>query len=98
MWEVVMKAVIYESFGGVDKLKMTNVANPTLTESEVLIEIEAASVNPADVPRLNALLPAFQALIIFLAFTQFALTRAILWASHLFALTRAEKKPYKAFM
>lgn len=43
-----MKAVIIENYGGVDQLKYTEVAKPTLKDNDVLIEIVATSVNPVD--------------------------------------------------
>lgn len=43
-----MQAVIIESFGGVDKLKMTQVPKPIPEDNEVCIDIEYTSVNPVD--------------------------------------------------
>ena len=44
-----MKAIILNEFGGVDKLVMTEVPLPTINDDEVLIEVEAISINPVDV-------------------------------------------------
>ncbi|MFT2010871.1 NADP-dependent oxidoreductase [Pontibacter sp. 13R65] len=43
-----MKAVLYEEFGGPDKLKVQTVPVPELKEGEVLVRIKAAGVNPVD--------------------------------------------------
>lgn len=43
-----MKAIIFEDFGGIDKLKMADIPTPKPLENEVQIEIECASVNPVD--------------------------------------------------
>lgn len=43
-----MKAMVIESFGDVNELKLIDVPNPKPKENEVLIHIEYASVNPVD--------------------------------------------------
>lgn len=44
-----MKAIILNEFGGVDKLKIREIANPTIKKNEVLIRVKAISINPVDV-------------------------------------------------
>lgn len=43
-----MKAVVIESFGGAETLKLKDVPTPSPQEHEVLIQIEYTSVNPVD--------------------------------------------------
>ena len=43
-----MKAVRVHSFGGPEVLQLENLAQPTATEGEVLVRVEAAGVNPVD--------------------------------------------------
>ncbi|TXK47932.1 NADP-dependent oxidoreductase [Pontibacter qinzhouensis] len=43
-----MKAVIYETFGGPEQLKLSTLAVPEIKEGEVLVRIKAAGVNPVD--------------------------------------------------
>lgn len=43
-----MKAIAIESFGGVEKLKVTDVATPKPADNEVQIEILYTAVNPVD--------------------------------------------------
>jgi len=44
-----MKAVQISQYGGPEVLKLNdNIAEPTLKENQVLIEIHAASINPFD--------------------------------------------------
>ena len=43
-----MKAVYYEAFGGVDQLKVGEVATPDPADNEVQIEVAFTSVNPVD--------------------------------------------------
>src|SRR5438876_565295 len=43
-----MKAIIYENFGGVEKLKLKELPDPHPDANEVLIEMHAAGVNPVD--------------------------------------------------
>lgn len=43
-----MKAMVIDSFGGVDVLKMTEVETPKPKDNEVLIQIEFTAVNPVD--------------------------------------------------
>src|SRR3989442_11235493 len=44
-----MKAIIFEQHGGPDVLKLTEVADPQIKASEVLIEVRACAVNHLDV-------------------------------------------------
>jgi NADPH:quinone reductase-like Zn-dependent oxidoreductase len=44
----VMKAIVYEGFGSPDILKCQDIEKPTPGESEVLIRVHAASINPLD--------------------------------------------------
>jgi NADPH:quinone reductase-like Zn-dependent oxidoreductase len=46
--EVTMKAVVYEKYGPPDVLELQEVDTPTVTDSEVLVRVHAASVNPLD--------------------------------------------------
>lgn len=43
-----MKAMVYTQYGGPEVLQLTEVAKPTPTEHQVLIKVQAASVNAAD--------------------------------------------------
>ncbi len=43
-----MKAVVLESFGGVDKLELKDVDDPKPGDGEVLVRMRATSVNPID--------------------------------------------------
>lgn len=43
-----MKAVVLEEFGGVDKLELENVKDPSPGSGEVLVRVRATSVNPVD--------------------------------------------------
>lgn len=43
-----MKAVVLQEFGGVDKLKLENVEDPSVGSGEVLVRVRATSVNPVD--------------------------------------------------
>ncbi|CAB3391334.1 NADP-dependent oxidoreductase [Kyrpidia spormannii] len=43
-----MKAVLIENYGGPEQLKIADVPKPGLRETDVLIEVHAASVNPVD--------------------------------------------------
>jgi NADPH:quinone reductase-like Zn-dependent oxidoreductase len=45
---MLMKAMVYTTYGSPDVLQLTQVANPMLKEDEVLIRIHAASANAAD--------------------------------------------------
>jgi NADPH:quinone reductase-like Zn-dependent oxidoreductase len=48
MGETIMKAVIFNEFGGKEKLALTALPTPQPAEDEVLIRIKAAGVNPVD--------------------------------------------------
>ena len=48
-----MKAVVYDSYGGPEVLKLTTLENPVPKENEVLVKINATSVTSGDV-RLRA--------------------------------------------
>jgi len=43
-----MKAIIIEKAGGIENLKMQEIAIPVLKENEVLVKTSAISINPAD--------------------------------------------------
>ncbi|MBW9155281.1 NADP-dependent oxidoreductase [Clostridium sp. FP2] len=43
-----MRAVIIETYGGKEQLKLMDVASPVPKENEVLIEMHATSINPVD--------------------------------------------------
>ena len=43
-----MKAIVYEKYGSPDVLQLKEVEKPTCKEDEVLVEVRAASANPAD--------------------------------------------------
>jgi len=43
-----MKAVVYESYGDPQVLKVSEVSKPTLNSNEVLIQVRASGVNPVD--------------------------------------------------
>src|SRR4051812_9292505 len=43
-----MKAIIIETFGGPEVLKLADIAEPTAGQGEVVVAIHAASINPAD--------------------------------------------------
>jgi NADPH:quinone reductase-like Zn-dependent oxidoreductase len=43
-----MKAIVYRCYGGTEVLKLENIAKPVPTDDQVLVKIQAASVNPLD--------------------------------------------------
>ena len=43
-----MKAVVYTAYGPPDVLQLNEVATPTPTDDEVLIKVQAVSVNRSD--------------------------------------------------
>ncbi len=43
-----MKAMVLSEFGGPDVLKMQDVAEPTIGERDILVEVHATAVNPVD--------------------------------------------------
>jgi len=43
-----MRAIVFDEFGGPEKLRMAEVSIPTPAADEVLIEVRCASVNPVD--------------------------------------------------
>ncbi len=43
-----MKAIVYTQYGAPDVLRLNEVANPTSRDDEVLIKVQAASVNRSD--------------------------------------------------
>lgn len=43
-----MKAVVFEDFGGAEKLRLTDLPAPKPADNEILIAIECTSVNPVD--------------------------------------------------
>lgn len=46
-----MKAIVIDSFGGVDKLVMKEISKPELNPDRLLVEMHATSVNPLDTKR-----------------------------------------------
>jgi NADPH:quinone reductase-like Zn-dependent oxidoreductase len=44
-----MKAFVLKEFGGVEKLVLSEIPNPTIQPNEVLINVKAISINPVDV-------------------------------------------------
>jgi NADPH:quinone reductase-like Zn-dependent oxidoreductase len=43
-----MKAAFYESFGGIEQIKVGTIEVPEIKEGEVLVKVKAASINPVD--------------------------------------------------
>lgn len=43
-----MKAIVLEGYGGVENFSMQEVAEPSIKENEILVQIKACSFNPAD--------------------------------------------------
>jgi len=43
-----MKAIVIPKFGGPDVLQLGDVSAPEPSESEVLVRVQAASINPVD--------------------------------------------------
>ncbi len=43
-----MKAIVYHEYGSPDVLKCEEIQKPTPKDDEVLIKVQAASVNPLD--------------------------------------------------
>ena len=52
-----MKAIVINSFGGPEVLQLADIPSPTCKKDEVLINIHAASVNPADSKMRQGLYP-----------------------------------------
>jgi NADPH:quinone reductase-like Zn-dependent oxidoreductase len=48
-----MKAVVMESYGPIDGMKLMQIPKPELLPNDVLIEVHAASVNPVDIAIRN---------------------------------------------
>ncbi len=49
-----MKAIVYTKYGSPDVLQLKEVAKPTQKDNEVLVKVQAVSVNAADLHLLNA--------------------------------------------
>jgi NADPH:quinone reductase-like Zn-dependent oxidoreductase len=45
---IIMKAIVFKKYGNIDVLKYETVDEPILSENQVLIRVEYASVNPVD--------------------------------------------------
>ncbi|AQU78961.1 MULTISPECIES: NADP-dependent oxidoreductase [Planococcus] len=43
-----MRAIIIDSYGGIEQLKEREVETPTINENQVLVEVHATSINPID--------------------------------------------------
>ena len=43
-----MKAIVYRCYGGVEVLKLEQIAKPVPADGRVLVKVQAASVNPLD--------------------------------------------------
>jgi NADPH:quinone reductase-like Zn-dependent oxidoreductase len=43
-----MKAIVYRRYGGPEVLEYTDVPDPKLSQSSVLMRVRAAALNPAD--------------------------------------------------
>src|SRR5690348_5871332 len=48
MWRGLMKAMVNTHYGSPDVLQLTEVATPTPTDDEVLVKVQAVSVNRSD--------------------------------------------------
>jgi NADPH:quinone reductase-like Zn-dependent oxidoreductase len=48
MWRKCIKAVVYTAYGPPDVLHLTEVATPTPTADELLVKVQAVSVNRSD--------------------------------------------------
>lgn len=52
-----MKAIVFDNYGGPENLYLSEVPEPTPGDDEVLIEVKASSVNPYDWHHLRGMLP-----------------------------------------
>ena len=48
-----MKAIGYNSYGDIDNLEILEVAEPRPKRSEVIVKIEAVSLNPVDIKKMQ---------------------------------------------
>ena len=48
-----MKAIGYNSYGDIDNLEILEVAEPLPKRSEVIVKIEAVSLNPVDIKKMQ---------------------------------------------
>ena len=48
-----MKAIGYNSYGDIDNLEILEVAEPRPKRSEVIVKIEAVSLNPFDIKKMD---------------------------------------------
>lgn len=48
-----MKAIILKSFGGAENLVQTELAEPVISDGEVMVKVEAFSINPVDIKTRN---------------------------------------------
>ena len=53
-----MKAVRFDSYGGIDVLRVADVPVPELAQGEVLVKVKAASINPGEAKIREGLLHA----------------------------------------
>ena len=43
-----MKSVIYKKYGSAEVLEISEVEIPKITENQILVKVQAVSINPAD--------------------------------------------------
>ena len=48
-----MKALGYNSYGDIDNLEILEVAEPRPKRTEVIVKIEAVSLNPVDIKKMQ---------------------------------------------
>src|ERR1700758_3740939 len=50
-----MKAIVYEQYGSPDVVRCEEVAKPAVADSQVLIKVQAASVNPLELAQVKGI-------------------------------------------